>query len=87
MTSSIPSRPTPVQSAILDDLAARRGYLSAEMTKLQGQIQWVRSQTDWDIHQEANLIVDRLEAEIASLLDRDEQAASLEANIRGFYGV
>lgn len=84
--NSIPSRPSQVQEAILADLAARRGHLAREMDSLQNQIGWVRSQPDWDIHQEANRIVDRLEAEMASLLDRDDQAASLEANIRGFYG-
>lgn len=84
--NSTPSRPSQVQEAILADLAARRGYLASEMASLHTQIDWVKSQPNWEVYPEANRIVDRLEAEMASLLDRDDQAASLEANIREFYG-
>ena len=78
---------SPIQSAILADLAARRGYLANEMASLQTQIDWVRAQPGWEELEAPNSIIDRLEREMASLLDRDDQANSLEANIRGFYGV
>ena len=84
--TSTPSRPTLVQEAILADLAARRGYLAKQMSSTQAQIDWVRTQEEYYASPEAIGIIDKLEAEMASLLDRDEEASSLEANIRGFYG-
>ena len=75
------------QEAILADLAARQEYLSREMASTQAQIDWVRAQEEYYASPEAIGIIDKLESEMVSLLERSDQVSCLEANIREFYGI